>query len=237
MKKKPQCWSWCPQWTRIYVSKAEYPEKPKYVEAYFFEDDSDGQQVIASAEHLAPLLPNGVPSPSIRVHLWTGYLSMVEAILVVAHIVSLVVLSVLHMHSEITAPAATVGANCTTYYVTDLYAAYFCMTHVGLWGVVAIFDRIIQWRHRALRRKGYLKFYHSMRNIRRIPFLVFSLGNAVELVFISLLYYARVTYQANALKRNIYPIDALYYHRRTGDHSGATMSVVLYISHHIVQHC
>ena len=97
----------------------------------------------------------------------------------VAHIVSLVVLSVLHMHSEITAPAATVGANCTTYYVTDLYAAYFCMTHVGLWGVVAIFDRIIQWRHRALRRKGYLKFYHSMRNIRRIPFLVFSLGTCV----------------------------------------------------------
>ena len=80
------------------------------------------------------------------------------------------------MNNEITAQAATLGMNCTTYYVTDQYAAYFCMTHVGLWGVVAIFDRIIQWRHQALRRKGYLKFYHSMRNIRRIPFLVFSLG-------------------------------------------------------------
>lgn len=202
--------------------------------AYFFEDDSDGQQIINSTEHIAPLLPNGVPSPTIHVHLWTGYLSLVEAVLVVAQIVTLVVLSVKHMNDEITGTAATVGTNtsCPAFYVTDQYAAYFCMSHVGLWGVVAIFDRIIQWRHRVLRRKGYLKFYHAMRNVRRIPFMVFSLGNAVELIFISLLYYARVTYQAEVLEKNIYPIDALYI--IVGLETIAVLPCLLYYMYHTI---
>ena len=36
--------------------------------------------------------------------------------------------------------------------------------------------RIVQWRHQVLRRKGYLKFYRNMRNVRRVPFIVVSIG-------------------------------------------------------------
>ena len=53
-------------------------------QAYFFEDDSDGQQILTSNEHITPLLPHGSSAPTIHVHLWTGYLSVVEAILVVS---------------------------------------------------------------------------------------------------------------------------------------------------------
>lgn len=38
--------------------------------------------------------------------------------------------------------------------------------------------RIVQWRHQVLRRKGYLKFYRRMRNVRRVPFIVVSIGKA-----------------------------------------------------------
>ena len=48
--------------------------------------------------------------------------------------------------------------------------------HSLLWVMVAGMDRIVQWRHRVMRRKGYLKFYRRMRNIRRVPFVMISTG-------------------------------------------------------------
>lgn len=53
-------------------------------------------------------------------------------------------------------------------------------------------SRIIQWRHQTLRRKGYLKFYRRMKNVRRVPFIVVSVSNAVLLFFISLLYFYHI---------------------------------------------
>ena len=68
--------------------------------------------------------------------------------------------------------------------------------------------RIIQWRHQVLRRKGYLKFYRKMRNIRRVPFIMVSLVNAVILLFISLLY----IFGANdcSVYKGLRPVDFLY---------------------------
>ena len=43
-----------------------------------------------------------------------------------------------------------------------------------------------------LRRKGYLKFYRSMKNVRRVPFLTVSIINGVMLIFVSLLYFYQV---------------------------------------------
>lgn len=48
--------------------------------------------------------------------------------------------------------------------------------HSLLWLVVAVMDRTVQWRHQVMRRKGYLKFYRKMKNVRRVPFAVVSTG-------------------------------------------------------------
>lgn len=82
------------------------------------------------------------------------------------------------------------------------------MVHVVVWAVAGVFDRIIQWRHQVLRRKGYLKFYRKMRNIRRVPFIMVSLVNAVILLFVSLLY----IFGANdcSVYKSLRPVDFLY---------------------------
>ena len=77
--------------------------------------------------------------------------------------------------------------------------------------------RVVQWRHQVLRRKGYLKFYRKMRNVRRVPFIIVSLINAVILLFVSLLYLFKVD-ECNSYKglhsvnsyKGIHSVDFLY---------------------------
>ena len=45
---------------------------------------------------------------------------------------------------------------------------------------VMLLCRVVQWRHQVLRRKGYLKFYRNMRNVRRVPFIVVSIGKSIH---------------------------------------------------------
>jgi len=61
-------------------------------------------------------------------------------------------------------------------YEPDHLVAYFCIGHTVLWVVISVMDRLIQWRHRIIRKRGYLMFYRKMRNIRRVPFVVVSTG-------------------------------------------------------------
>ena len=68
--------------------------------------------------------------------------------------------------------------------------------------------RVVQWRHQVLRRKGYLKFYRKMRNVRRVPFIIVSLINAVILLFVSLLYLFKVD-ECNSYK-GLHSVDFLY---------------------------
>lgn len=68
--------------------------------------------------------------------------------------------------------------------------------------------RVVQWRHQVLRRKGYLKFYRKMRNVRRIPFIIVSLINSVILLFVSLLYIFNVT-ECTSVK-GLHSVDFLY---------------------------
>ena len=59
-----------------------------------------------------------------------------------------------------------------------------------------------------MRRKGYLKFYRKMRNVRRVSFIVVSIGNAAMLFFISLLYFFRI--QQKDAYHKIHPVVLLY---------------------------
>ncbi|XP_056301635.1 transmembrane protein 192 [Danio aesculapii] len=56
---------------------------------------------------------------------------------------------------------------------------------VALWVVVFIYDRVIQRRHSAVRRKGYLDFYRTTRGIKSLPLLIHSAGNAAILTVIA----------------------------------------------------
>lgn len=66
----------------------------------------------------------------------------------------------------------------------------------------------MQWRHQTLRRKGYLKFYRQMRNIRRVPFIVVSVSNAALLFCVSLLYFYHIQQSDNYHK--LHPVIILY---------------------------
>ena len=61
-------------------------------------------------------------------------------------------------------------------YTPDNVVAYFCIGHAILWVCITILDRVIQWRHQIIRKRGYLTFYRKMRNIRRVPFVIVSTG-------------------------------------------------------------
>ena len=56
----------------------------------------------------------------------------------------------------------------------DLFS--LSQNHSLVWVAVAVMDRVVQWRHQVIRRNGYLKFYRKMKNVRRIPLFVISLG-------------------------------------------------------------
>lgn len=178
--------------------------------AYFFEDnDSDDNSV----SDISPLIhhPTTHSSPSQHTHLITGYLSAVEVIVLILFAGSLVGLTAGHheigsahgLYAE-----ATTASSCPNN--PDRIVAYFCMIHVLVWAIVGVFDRVIQWRHQALRRKGYLKFYRKMRNIRRLPFIFVSLINAVILLFISLLYIFSVREEQEIFKKRLHSVDFLY---------------------------
>ena len=60
--------------------------------------------------------------------------------------------------------------------------AFFMALHGVMWLVVALCDRLIQVFHQKVRMRGYLDFYRRNRLLRRMPFVVYSGGNAVLLV-------------------------------------------------------
>jgi len=98
--------------------------------AYFFEDESDDQSV----SDISPLIrrPPSQAASSYHTHIVTGYLSAVEAILLVAYMGSLLGLT-LYVHYS---PQLTASVHLLPNLVTT-----FCMIHVVVWAVVGIMDR------------------------------------------------------------------------------------------------
>ncbi|KAL7841454.1 hypothetical protein SRHO_G00251450 [Serrasalmus rhombeus] len=56
---------------------------------------------------------------------------------------------------------------------------------VGMWLLMFMFERCVQHHHSAVRRRGYLQFYRTTRNLKRLPLLIHSAGNAAVLVVIA----------------------------------------------------
>ncbi|XP_064407650.1 transmembrane protein 192-like [Halichondria panicea] len=183
--------------------------------AYFFDDDSDDQ----SGSEISPLVhkPSTKNSPVAHVHIATGYLTAVEAISLFVYILGLVLTTLFLHNSDFLRSNNTslwldrdepTDAPLQPAKMPDYIVACFAIAHVLVWGIVGVFDRIVQWRHQILRRKGYLKFYSKMKNIRRIPFIVVSIGQALVLVFVSLLYVFQV--KEYSLLNGLRAVDGLY---------------------------
>ena len=62
--------------------------------------------------------------------------------------------------------------------------SFYSLLHVFLWIFVFIIDRATQYLHHKIRLRGYLKLYLQLRNVRRVPIIVYSSGMAaIVLVF------------------------------------------------------
>ena len=80
------------------------------------------------------------------------------------------------MYMYITVMCVYIVYTCVQDYLM-LFYMYTCVNiHVYMYMFVCVLCRVVQWRHQVLRRKGYLKFYRKMRNVRRVPFIVVSIG-------------------------------------------------------------
>ncbi|XP_002741424.1 transmembrane protein 192-like [Saccoglossus kowalevskii] len=64
--------------------------------------------------------------------------------------------------------------------------------HAALWLVIALIERYLRYHHYMSRRNGYLEFYRQTKNIRRIPFVVVSVGNTLILLLVMLVFDLRL---------------------------------------------
>ncbi|XP_066516051.1 transmembrane protein 192 [Hoplias malabaricus] len=56
---------------------------------------------------------------------------------------------------------------------------------VALWLLVFVLERCIQRHHNSVRKRGYLQFYRNTRNLKSLPLLIHSSGNAAVLLVIA----------------------------------------------------
>ena len=176
---------YCPDWSPLCGIK-----KPKYIEGYSFNEDSDD-----NATDSTPLMsrePTQQNAANTHIHIITGYLSVFEALILLMYTGSLIGFTVYSQNPNSSLVFVN-DDNHKTSIKHERLLAIFCIFHSLLWVMVAGMDRIVQWRHRVMRRKGYLKFYRRMRNIRRVPFVMISTGTAALLIFLSALYYCHLT--------------------------------------------
>ena len=103
-------------------------------------------------------------------HIFTCYFTMAEMLIIVGYIISCY-LDIIIFDTESDEEEEN---NIVS---IDKFSIY-SIVHIILWCLVGVFDRLIQWQHQVIRRRGYLIFYIKLRNIRRVPFGVFSTGNA-----------------------------------------------------------
>ncbi|XP_018591494.1 transmembrane protein 192 isoform X2 [Scleropages formosus] len=56
---------------------------------------------------------------------------------------------------------------------------------VILWLLFVAFERFVQYHHSSARSRGYLQFYRTTRNLKRLPLLIHSVGSAAVLLILS----------------------------------------------------
>jgi len=61
-------------------------------------------------------------------------------------------------------------------------------THSAHWAAFLIIDQYLHHHHHKSRLQGYLEFYVRTKNIRRAPFYILSVGNAVLMIVVMILH-------------------------------------------------
>jgi len=61
-------------------------------------------------------------------------------------------------------------------------------THGAHWAAFLIIDQFLHHHHHKSRLQGYLEFYVKTKNIRRAPFYILSIGNAVLMIVVMILH-------------------------------------------------
>jgi len=61
-------------------------------------------------------------------------------------------------------------------------------THGAHWAAFLIIDQFLHHHHHKSRLSGYLEFYVKTKNIRRAPFYILSIGNAVLMIVVMILH-------------------------------------------------
>jgi len=61
-------------------------------------------------------------------------------------------------------------------------------THGAHWAAFLIIDQFLHHHHHKSRLMGYLEFYVKTKNIRRAPFYILSIGNAVLMIVVMILH-------------------------------------------------
>merc|ERR1719410_1015749 len=61
-------------------------------------------------------------------------------------------------------------------------------THSAHWAAFLIIDQFLHHHHHKSRLQGYLEFYVRTKNIRRAPFYILSVGNAVLMIVVMILH-------------------------------------------------
>ena len=59
---------------------------------------------------------------------------------------------------------------------TDPPFSFLAVVHVGLWVIIFISDRVLQYLHHQSQAKGYLEFFRETKELRRIPYAILSIG-------------------------------------------------------------
>lgn len=63
--------------------------------------------------------------------------------------------------------------------------ALLTVIHVFIWLLTFVYDRYLHFHHHVLRKFGYLNFFMETKELRRVPMMIFSLGNAALLIVVA----------------------------------------------------
>ncbi|XP_018414281.1 PREDICTED: transmembrane protein 192 [Nanorana parkeri] len=74
---------------------------------------------------------------------------------------------------------------CKTYTDPFRLTTIVIMCKVILWLLHVVNERFVQYHHAKARNRGYLKLYRSTRNLKTMPLIIHSTGNAAILLIIS----------------------------------------------------
>lgn len=59
---------------------------------------------------------------------------------------------------------------------TDPPFSFLAILHVGLWVIIFMSDRVLQYQHHQSQARGYLEFFRETKELRRLPYAILSIG-------------------------------------------------------------